>query len=164
MSSVNVSAQAVRQLIEQDIQTAKLLSDLLQQEHQILQQRDANQLNRIVAEKQHCMAKLEQSAKQRGGWINFLVERTGLTPSECWNRLLEELKDPELKTLWSELQELLNDCKQHNDVNGKIITRGQKTLKQLLGILRGQSMETPKLYTASGDAHSHKASHTVVKA
>ncbi len=164
MSTVNVSAQAVRQLIEQDIQTAKQLSSLLQKEHDCLQQRDSRELNLIVVDKQHCMSKLERSAQQRGGWINFLSERTGMPPSDCWQRLLQELKDPELVTLWSSFQEALEDCKQHNNVNGKIIARGQKTLKQLLGILRGQSVEPAKLYNASGSAHSHGASHTIIKA
>ncbi len=164
MSSVNVSAQAVRQLIEQDIQTTERLSTLLQQEHNSLQQRDSQELNRIVADKQYCMTKLEQSAKQRGGWITFLVERTGMTPNESWKRLLEELKDPELPQLWDQLQESLINCKQHNEVNGKIITRGHKTLKQLLGILRGKSVETPRLYNASGDTSAQGQSHTVIKA
>ncbi len=164
MSSINVSAQAVRQLIEQDILVAQQLSKLLEQEHQVLQSRDSEQLNRVVAEKQHCMARLEGSAKQRGGWISFLAERTGMAPKDCWLRLLEELKDPALLPLWEEFQLKLNDCKAHNDVNGKIISRGQKTLKQLLGLLRGQSIDTPRLYNASGDAHQHNASHTVIKA
>lgn len=164
MSTVNVSAQAVRQLIEQDIQTAKQLSSLLQKEHECLQQRDSRELNLIIVDKQHCMTKLERSAQQRGGWITFLAERTGMPPSDCWKRLLKELKDPELLTLWDSLQLALEECKQNNDVNGKIISRGQKTLKQLLGILRGQSIEPAKLYNASGNAHSHGPSHTIIKA
>jgi len=110
------------------------------------------------------MAKLEASAKQRGGWISFLAERTGMAPKDCWLRLLEELKDPALIPLWEEFQLKLNECKEHNDINGKIISRGQKTLKQLLGLLRGQSMEAPRLYNSSGDAHQHNTTHTVIKA
>lgn len=164
MSSVNVSAQAVRQLIEQDILVAQQLAKLLEQEHQTLQTRDSEQLNHVVVEKQHCMAKLETSAKQRGGWISFLAERTGMAPKDCWLRLLEELKDPALLPLWQDFQLKLNECKAHNEINGKIISRGQKTLKQLLGLLRGQNIETPRLYNASGGAHQQNASHTVIKA
>ncbi|MBU3071143.1 flagellar protein FlgN [Aestuariicella sp. G3-2] len=163
-ASANVSAPAVQQLLSQDIQTAGSLLVLLKEEHQILQQRDHTRLGTLVGEKQVLMAKLEQSTRQRSAWVNFLVQRTGMSNEVCWNRLLNELDPVQLPPLWNELQALINECKQHNDLNGKMIARGQKTLQKLMGLMRGQMIEPANLYTAKGSTQTHSNSHTVVKA
>ncbi len=162
--NVQVSAQSVRQLIEDDTRTAEALATLLQEEHQLLQQREHTRLTEILGNKQAHMAKLEHNAQQRGKWVKFLMERTQLSREACWERLLNELQDPELPALWQTFQDKVDACKALNDTNGKLIARGQRTLKQLLGIMRGQTVAPAKLYTASGDTHTANASHTVVKA
>lgn len=163
-ASTNVSAPAVQQLISQDIQTSGALLKLLKEEHQVLQQRDHTRLGSLIGEKQVLMAQLEQSAKQRSGWVNFLVQRTRLSNEVCWDRLLQELDAVTLPPLWKEFQDLVEDCKKHNDLNGKMIARGQKTLQKLMGLMRGQTVEPSNLYTAKGSTQSQNSSHTVVKA
>ncbi|WP_439134125.1 flagella synthesis protein FlgN [Pseudomaricurvus sp.] len=162
--SDNVSAPAVHQQISQDIQTASTLLELLKEEHQILQQRDHTRLGTLVGEKQVLMAKLEHGAKQRSGWVNFLTQRTGQPNEVCWNRLLQELDGVVLPPLWKELQALVDDCKKHNELNGKMIARGQRTLQKLMGLMRGQSADTANLYNATGNTQAQRTSHTVVKA
>ena len=159
-----VSAQAVEQLLNRDIGFAKKLLELLEQEHKALNSRSSEQLHQLLTEKQGLMAQFEQSATQRSRWVGFLMERTGLSTEECWEKLLTELDSSSLPQLWQEFQKLINECKQHNEINGKMIARGQKTLKQLLTIMRGQSVEAPELYNASGSTQSQNLSHTVVKA
>lgn len=163
-SPLQVSAQAVEQLIRQDIRSAESLSELLYQEQQALKSRSHNQLTAILSEKQALLARLESSAGQRSNWINFLVKHSQLTAEQCWQRLLNELNSELLPQLWQEFEEKISTCKQSNEINGKAISRGQRTLKQLLGILRGQHMETAKLYNATGETHSGRISRTVVKA
>lgn len=163
-TSPQVSASAVQQLLEQDINTATALLTLLQEEHDILQQRDHARLGALINDKQTLMAALEQNAKQRSVWVRFLVERTQLSNEACWERLLNELDSAQLPPLWQQLQAIIAECKTHNEVNGKMIALSQRTLKQLTGLMRGQSMDTPDLYTASGSTESRKHNHTVVKA
>lgn len=162
--SPQVSASAVQQLLDQDIATATSLLTLLQEEHEVLQQRDHARLGTLINDKQALMALLEQNATQRSAWVRFLVERTQLSNEACWERLLNELDGVQLPPLWNQLQAIIADCKTHNDLNGKMIARGQKTLQQLTGLMRGQSTEAPSLYTASGSTQARTHSHTVVKA
>lgn len=163
-SSPQVSASAVQQLLEQDITNATALLALLQEEHDVLQQRDHARLGILIHDKQTLMAALEQNASQRSAWVRFLVERTQLSSEACWERLLNELDSVQLPPLWTQLQAVIAECKTHNEVNGKMIARGQKTLQQLTGLMRGQSVEAPSLYTASGNTQARTHSHTVVKA
>lgn len=163
-ASPQVSAPAVQQLLEQDINTATALLALLQEEHEVLEQRDHLRLGKLINDKQTLMAALEHNAKQRSVWVRFLVERTQLSNEACWERLLNELDGVQLPPLWQQLQTVIAECKTHNELNGKMIALGQRTLKQLTGLMRGQSVETADLYTASGGTESRKHNHTVVKA
>lgn len=163
-SSPQLSVDAVRQLLEQDILTAQALLALLQEEHVVLEQRDHGRLGMLINEKQALMATLEQNISQRSVWVRFLVERTQLSNEVCWERLLNELDGVQLPPLWSQVQALVAECKTHNELNGKMIARGQRTLKQLTGLVRGQTTEAPSLYTASGSTQTRTHSHTVVKA
>lgn len=162
-SPVQVSAQAVEQMIRKDITSADALAKLLTHEHEVLQSRDHQGLSALLERKQALMAQLEQNARQRSGWIKFLAERTRLPAEQCWERLLQELANPEVSELWQQFQGKIKDCKNANEINGKMISRGQRTLKQLLGIIRGQQVQNPKLYTAAGDTRTQNQSHTVIK-
>lgn len=161
---LQVSAQAVEQLIRKDIDTSEQLTALLTREQTALKERAHNTLRELLSEKQTLMAKLESNANQRSRWASFLAERSQLTQEQCWERLLKELNSELLPNLWCEFEEKIKECRRQNDVNGKVISRSQSTLKQLLGVLRGQYIESPKLYNATGTAHSQNLSHTVVKA
>lgn len=163
-SPVQVSAQAVEQQIRQDIRIAETLSTLLDKEQEALAIRSQNELGKILTEKQALLARLENSAQQRSKWVNFLVQHSKLSTQECWDRLLKELDANTLPPLWQEFQSKISSCQERNEINGKAISRGQRTLKQLLGILRGQHIESPKLYNSLGDTQGNSISRTVVKA
>ena len=161
---LQVSAQAVEQLIRKDIETSKRLATLLTKEQTALKERSHNILRELLSEKQTLMAKLESNANPRSRWAGFLAERSQLSQEQCWARLLKELNSDLLPNLWQEFEDAIKQCKVQNEVNGKVISRSQSTLKQLLGVLRGQYIESPKLYNSAGTAQSQNLSHTVVKA
>ena len=162
-STIQVSARTVEQALRQDILDCGTLKALLEQELQLLNDRNSRELQPLINQKQDLMTRLEQSAGQRSQWTRFLVERTGQSTEECWQALLDQLDNPDLHQLWQELNTALRDCQTANEVNGKIIKRGQSTLRQLLSILRGQCVDTPHLYTSSGDTRGQNPSHTVIK-
>ena len=162
-STSQVSARAVEQALRQDIQTCEALNALLENELQLLNDRKTRDLSGIINQKQDLMNRLEHSARQRSQWTRYLTERTGLSAEQAWHKLLDELGNPALQPLWEDLQAKVVACRRANEVNGKIINRGQRTLKQLLGILRGQYIETPRLYNATGDTKGQNSSHTVIK-
>lgn len=162
-SNTQVSATTVEQLLQQDLAACRQLAELLDEELEALNGREQRQLQSLIAQKQDLLNNLEHSANLRQQWTRFLSERLNRPTEECWELLLEQLEAPQLLTQWQELKGLLAQCKQKNETNGKIIHRGQQTLRKLLGILRGQSIETPNLYNARGATSGSGGSHTVVK-
>lgn len=163
-TSPSLTPQAIERLLSTDISVARRLIELLQEENDALISRDRANLDTLITEKQQLMEKLDFNSNQRSRWIKPMVDSSGKPQEECWQQLVESLDDGSLTPLWQEFQDLINDCKQHNERNGKLISRGQNTLRQLLAIFRGQYVDAPKLYTASGATQSNSQSHTVTKA
>jgi flagellar biosynthesis protein FlgN len=140
---------AIEQQIDQDIQSCQTLLQLLRHERTLLKDRDFDTLDKLMDEKTHWLARLEQSGQQRQAWIRATPWASSPDPAAAWNAWLQEIQQPNLSEKWQALKELLDACKSENDVNGKVIARGRQTYQRLVGILRGQDQQT-LLYTGKG--------------
>ena len=156
----------VRQLIAADTRACETLLSLLEREQAALKSHDRSDLSALLADKQQCTAALEQGAQLR----RQLLQAAGLAGGEgAWQRALQALEQRHgcsgLCDSWSALTDLLRQCRERNEINGKMITRGQQTMNRLLNLLRGQTA-APGLYDRAGGNTGGKGvnAHTVVKA
>ncbi len=135
--------------IESDIHACQHLIQLLLHERDLLAERAFTPLDLIIQEKADWLKKLEHSARQRQDWL----EASGLTqaadPGVAFSNWLTANNQEQLGGRWNHLKELLTQCQEANEVNGKLIHRGQATHQTLVGILRGQDHQT-MLYTGKG--------------
>jgi flagella synthesis protein FlgN len=158
----------VHALIAQDIQTAEELCELLAEEHQALKDHKQSELNELLTKKQQLMTALGSSSTTRNNWLAAEALSEGAnnkgTQDSLWAGFLSRIGGPKLIEQWHLLEEKINQCKSLNETNGIIISRGQKTMKQLLNIIRGHSVEAPKLYTASGNTRLQQHSQSISKA
>lgn len=151
-----ISAKAVENQINNDINACNVLLILLQKEQDALTARDPDSLAEVIEQKTQPLAHLEASAKQRVQWSN---EVPGDKPSEKWNTMLQQLAQEKIKQDWETLKKLTKECQEKNEVNGKILVRQQQVYGRLLELLRGQT-KAPNLYNAmgstTGSSHSFK--------
>lgn len=155
-----VSPKALFTQIDHDSQVADQLIELLGREQEALKQRNSQQLESLITEKNALLAALANSANQRRTWLTS----QGKPADEAhWEELIQAMGGQKLDDLWQALQEKLQQCHHLNEVNGKMIARGQQTINRLLDILRGQ-FDAPKLYNQSGNTQTHKSRGGVVKA
>ncbi|WP_375739222.1 flagella synthesis protein FlgN [Pseudomonas boanensis] len=133
-------------LFNQDIDHAKRLLELMDEEFQALGERDLTRLESLIAEKQPLLAQLDQHGRQRSQLLVNLrlsTDRAGL----------EQLanaspRGAELLARSDELGQLLEHCQSANQRNGRLIRANQTSVGSMLGILRGG--ETPSLYDSRG--------------
>lgn len=167
-SSTAPNAHEVNALVLADIQTSLELSELLTKESDALKSRDQNQLNDLLTHKQELMQILDQNAQIRDNWLNLELAQSPsnneITKKSAWSDLLMRMGGPKLIESWQQLEKNIIECKKRNEVNGIMIARGQQTMKQLLNIIRGHSLEAPKLYTASGSTKIQQYRQPLVKA
>jgi len=127
--------------------TAQRLLDLLGEEGKAISGNNLQALEPLLAAKQQCLADLDAIAQEYG-----LLQ---LPPSGT-DAVAAAMRryDPEgtlgLESLWRQLAALLVSCRAQNNVNGKIITLGQRRVQQALSLLRNGHIGTESCYSASG--------------
>lgn len=159
-SAPQVNPKTLFNQVEQDIQVCDQLIELLQRESEALKQRQTQTLENLIPEKNNLLGALANSANQRRAWLQALGKPTDETH---WLELLQAMGGQKLLDQWQVFNDKLSNTKHLNDVNGKMIARGQQTINRLLDILRGQ-FDAPKLYNQSGTTQVHKSSKGMVKA
>ncbi|BFM16602.1 hypothetical protein R50073_27850 [Maricurvus nonylphenolicus] len=160
MGAVPVSPKALFNQVEHDIQICDQLIELLQQESEALKQRQTQTLEGLIPVKNSLLGALANSANQRRSWLQAQGKPTD---ESHWLQLLQEMGGQKLLDQWQIFNDKLSNSQHLNEVNGKMIARGQQTINRLLDILRGQ-FDAPKLYNQSGTTQVHKSSKGMVKA
>ena len=157
---MTITASDIELQITSDITACQTLVELLSNEQEALKKQDSDALSRIIEAKIAPLQHLEESAKIRATWIEASSAEKA---SENWDQLLSELKSTKLKADWETLKKLTQQCRDKNEVNGKLLIRNQQVFGRLLEIMRGQSAG-PTLYNATGASSSGNQSHKVGEA
>lgn len=158
-SALLQSTTSLATFLQADIACSERLLDILQKEREFLIQREQRQLTALLEVKSALLVELDNQAAQRLAYLQTL----GLPPTEqAWRQSLTASEDPHIQDLWQILQALLTDCKHHNEVNGKMISRSRMTLGRLLNLLRGQP-ETGELYNKKGEHQGSAGAATTLR-
>ncbi|MFV3305819.1 flagella synthesis protein FlgN [Pseudomonas sp. NY15181] len=140
-------SDALLSLINGDIDAARQLLQLIDDEYQALQARDLAQLQQLLEHKVPLMQQLERNGRERAAALQqagVSVDRQGL------EQFAQRSGNGELLVRGDELGALLDQCQDANQRNGRIIRAGQASTGRLLDILRGQ--DTPNLYDRRGSS------------
>lgn len=146
--------------VEQGIHACQKLLISLEDERTALKERDTDALTRIIKDKSTSLLALEQSSKQRTAWLQADIADADL--ERAWMEHINALS-PELGSQWLQFKSLLEDCRAHNEVNGKMLARNQQVFKRIVSIVRGQTEQQP-LYTPKGGRGSGKGYHNLGEA
>lgn len=140
--------------LQQELNAADALLSLLQQEATALSERDLPRLAEIIEAKSQQLTLLDQASAIR----QQILEEQKVPKSELqWRQLLDKCRDPRLVADWYRLEGLIKACKKENQINGKLLSRSQRTLDRLNQILRGQAPQSG-LYNQKG-GHSKGSKH-----
>lgn len=134
------------QLITDDLAPAQQLLELLGQESLALHGRDMQLLEHILASKQGLIILLEQHGRRRSEILASLglpTDRSGLEQLAAHSSIGEQLLAQS-----DVLNQLLSDCREANERNGRSIQVQQASTANQLRILNGG--ESPTLYDARG--------------
>lgn len=146
--SLPFTAKDITQNIGHDTQACEKLLSILHEEQEALKHRDADTMERLLAQKGPIIERLENSAKLRHAWAT-----AANVPSseDGWMAMLTELGAGNIKSAWDNLKALYAKVHEQNEVNGKLLSRHQSTINRLLDVMRGRTASA-NLYNASGYA------------
>ena len=129
-----------------DINHAKRLLALLDEEFEALKNRQLDILQNILAEKQPLLTLLNQHAESRNRLLTSLNHSADRQGIQAYARQISQ--SDTLVPAADHLSELLAQCQTANLRNGKLIRANQTSSTHLLGILRGG--EPTSLYDSRG--------------
>lgn len=147
MTQTALTQETLQQHIGQDISACRNLLRLLEQEREALKARDVDQLEGVIQDKSANLLHLEQSARQRSAWV-AKQQKPNEKAEAVWQALIRATK-PDAQREWEEFRDLLRQCQEQNEINGKLLARNQQVFSRLLAIVRGRDESDP-LYNAKG--------------
>ena len=154
------SLEAMQVMVEKDKAVSEKLMVLLKKEAAVIKQKNYDSLNEILSKKTPLLDQLKHHADIRRQWLTSLFKVTSETH---WKTFMESFEQPEISIQWEEVNRNINRCKELNEINGLLISRGQKTYEQLLFLLKGGNRQSDT-YTSKGSKQSIRAYGTVAKA
>jgi len=156
----NSLPQSIQQALSLDLEAAEQLLQLLEDEQAAMAARDRQALADIVNAKTDCLNQIEKQANNRYQILTSLERSIGEAE---WKSLIEEQNDKNIQAVWEKLIDTLEQCRHANEVNGRLISRGQQTLHYMLSVLRGQ-LNPPSLYNQRGATETFQDGHSVTRA
>lgn len=139
------------------------LHELLQDERQSLTASDAQKTQSLLQQKTQLLQQLDQNNRQRS---ELLTTRGFATDEEGVQAFLASFPPQESQAYsvqWQSLQQKLEQCKEENLINGKVIHRSRRQVDTLLNMLRGRE-NNHRIYTGSGEAKPVHSGRPLAKA
>lgn len=161
MADAGAAAERLHDLLQQAVRDALLLESALERETRALSSRDLDALNQAVTEKHQRAQSLERLTREQTGLLNaggFAPDARGMDAClRAWDH------EGSIRPLWGRLQDAMERCRRHNQINGGVVQAQQQQVQQALHVLRGDDLRT-ELYDPHGRTVASGPSRHISKA
>lgn len=124
----------IRHLLSSQQEQLELLLSLLKQEYSVLSERQIDQLEQLLPEKQQCTEKVAELDQQ-------LSQADELSDLKTQNWFIEQV---------AKLQQLMGECQQQTRVNQQVVQQSQLVIARLKSELLQSRGRSGLTYTAKG--------------
>ena len=155
-----LSIDRLKTLLQEDIQDLTRLSEILNKERTALKERSNTSIQTLASEKSTCIKSIEYRAKEKA---MLFVDAGYQVKKGTFEKVISEIQDPSLQSLWRKVNIGLRFCQDQNTVNGKVVSHSLKRVNKLMDIIRGQHNK-PNLYGSSGKENSIGGLNSIAKA
>lgn len=137
----------IGRVLDDEINAATALLGILRTERETLKRRDMESLSRSGDAKHRVLAELDALDKDRLS----LAELAGIPADrEGFGDFLESLHQGDgIRLRWQRLVGLLNECRERNESNGRLVALQRSHVEKALAALRGVDKQ-PSLYGPDG--------------
>ena len=164
MNKADTSPQAQAlflRILEQEVEQAKLLLGLLQQEFELLKANPGKELESLLAQKGAQLKQVEQGVLAHHRFLQQQGLSSDRKGTEQYLQLCPD--NTALASAWEQHWELLQACSRQNEINGGAVALNQRQVNQALTLLLGMG-DSQKTYGRGGESHSSRPSKTLGKA
>lgn len=152
----SATEQALANILKQENESLEQVIELLKVEHEAIVQRDTEKMGSLLDKKLPLLSQLDQLDKERQ---DIFQQRTGYAYSnKSYADFIRQHSSVNIQQLWQSIKEQLSECKELNELNGKMINIRQKNTDQILQILSGKPQNNPQTYSHLGQTRQQKRS------
>ena len=155
-----IACQQLQALLNDDLTDLKSLQTLLSQETEALKVRSSADVTEIAQQKDTLIKALRSRAKRKASTIQA-ADKT-IKPGEA-GKFIASLKNRQLSTLHSAVNEQLALCQEKNLVVGRVLHNAKLRNEKLLTILRGQNNHD-NLYAKQGQTQAINSTRSIAQA
>ncbi len=161
MQFTSTQKQTLSDLIEQELEVANSMLGLLTQEYEALTDGDPDAIKSVSNKKIEQMRLMDQLLGTRNSFLSEL----GLTAdNHGTDKAIAGIElNSGLQAQWDKLKSIVIKLHKQNDINGGIITIGQRRVKQALDILSGKE-NLSGTYSQEGETTFSKSNNLHTKA
>ncbi len=146
MDTTNILDE-IEQIIKQELKCLHQLDELMLLEHEAIKLSKAEDLKNLLAQKNPLIIHLQELDKKR----NQVLTCNSITPTvKVFNELIDNSNSESLQTNWKQLREKLSQCKNSNELNGRLIHMRKNNNESILKILLGNRQMSSGTYSATG--------------
>ena len=161
MTHTTETRAAFSKILNDEIEQTQRLLDLLRKEYELLKGPPTETLEALLDEKKRQLEQVELCVSRH----NRLLSQFGLTTDrQGTENFLQQCPDnAPLLTRWAQFTELLEQCRQQNEINGGAVQLNQHQVTQALDVLRGIA-GGDKTYGPGGESRPTSTSKSLGKA
>ena len=152
----SLSEQTLIHSLQQQNQCLEQIIELLKIENEAIVQSDTEQMGKLLDKKLPLLSQLEQYDQDRRLAFQQISGQT--YDDQAFSDFIEQHAAGVVQDLWQAIKLKLPECKEQNELNGRIISMRQKNTEQILQILSGRPANTSQTYSHLGQTCQQKRS------
>lgn len=137
---------SLAEILNQEIRMASQLKDFLYEEREILSENRLQELAELLPKKAELLQHMAQADQQR----TELLKQMGVQGNEAIAEHCSTHSDQRISGLWAQLNELANECRNENRINGGAIQLASRRNEELMNLLFAGNQAQNNTYDASG--------------
>ena len=161
MADRGTAGDRLHELLNRAVRESLLLEAALERETRALSTRDVDALQPAVNAKHQAVQSLEAVSREQAALLQeggFDADTAGMEAClQAWDL------EGRVRPLWGRLQDSMERCRRHNQINGGLVQSQQQQVQQALHILRGEDTRT-ELYDPRGRTVASSASRSISQA
>ena len=142
-------ANALKSILQRQVSVATLVLEKLKFERDALEQRNFDNVTFIQRDKHGLLAQINDSEEERQRLMGQLGLDAGDDGFQAFCKQIPPQWQVQFADLWQQRRRCLGDCRQANDVNGRLLHHSQQAAERVLSLIRGQGT-AQYIYNAKG--------------
>ncbi len=157
LSEKETAQVTLDKILKQELACLEQAIILLQSESTAIIERDVDTMGHVLDKKLPLLSQLEQLDQQRQAFFVQHSDQTSYQHSAFTQYIKQQALESSRQT-WYTIKQRLPECKQQNDLNGRIIQIKKDNTENILQILLGRPVNNTPTYSHLGQTNLQKRS------